>query len=48
MEGKKVLVTSADVYMGPAVVTRFRELGAEVLTSESQLLGQASVDSLVR
>jgi 2-keto-3-deoxy-L-fuconate dehydrogenase len=47
LNGKRVVVTCADIYMGPAVSERFRELGAEVLTSESSLLDQVNVDSLL-
>jgi len=47
MEGKRILVTSAGVYMGPPIVKKFRDLGGEVMTSESPLLDQSSVDALV-
>lgn len=46
-QGKRVLVTYANRYMGPAAAMRFRELGADVIASESPLLDQQSADELV-
>jgi 2-keto-3-deoxy-L-fuconate dehydrogenase len=37
LEGKRVLVTQAAEYMGPAVIELFREHGAEVIADESDL-----------
>lgn len=34
--GKRVLVTSADVYMGPAISKRFEEAGAEVIADNGR------------
>ena len=34
--GKRVLVTSADIYMGPAIVRRFREAGADVVADQGR------------
>lgn len=47
LTGKKVVVTNATGFMGPAIVKRFRELGAEVYASGSRLQDQQSVDELV-
>jgi 2-keto-3-deoxy-L-fuconate dehydrogenase len=47
MKGKKVVVTDAKDYMGPAMVKRFTELGAEVIACETLLRDQKSVDDLV-
>jgi len=44
--GKRVLVTSAAKYMGPAVVELFRNEGATVLASEEKL-DQSAVDRVV-
>jgi 2-keto-3-deoxy-L-fuconate dehydrogenase len=47
MEKKRVLVTCADHYMGPAIEKLFSDEGATVQTSEDLLLDQASVDDLL-
>lgn len=47
-EGKTVLVTTANRYMGPAIVTRFAEEGANVIGSDDRLLDQASVNELAQ
>ena len=47
-ETKKVLVTTANRYMGPAIATRFAEDGANVIRSDDRLLDQTSVDKLVQ
>ena len=44
---KRVLVTTAHRYMGPAIAAGFEQQGAEVIRSEDRLLDQASVDALV-
>lgn len=46
-ENKKVLVTTANRYMGPDVAKRFEEEGAKVIRSDNRLLDQNSVDELV-
>ena len=46
LENKKVLVTTANRYMGPAIATRFEEEGATVFRSDNRLLDQASVDEV--
>lgn len=47
LEGKRVLVTHADRYLGPPVVERFRAEGAEVIADESDLTGPRDADDLV-
>jgi len=47
LEGRRVLVTHADRYMGPAVVDLFRAEGAEVTADEHDLAGAADADDLV-
>lgn len=37
--GTRVLVTSADIYMGPAIGERFRAAGAEVVADNGRYLG---------
>lgn len=37
LEGRRVLVTQATEYMGPAIVARFREAGATIVADESDL-----------
>ncbi len=46
LRGKRVLITSADQYMGPAIIELFRAEGAEIYPSEDQL-DQPVVDKLV-
>lgn len=47
MKGKRVLVTCADRYMGPANVAIFEREGAELITSTDRLLDQQAVDELL-
>ena len=46
LSGKRVLVTSADKYMGPAIIELFQNEGATVFANEEKL-DQAAVDKLV-
>jgi 2-keto-3-deoxy-L-fuconate dehydrogenase len=49
LDGRRVLVTRSEAYMGPAVVERFRAAGAEVLADDRRLdepdAARALVDS---
>lgn len=47
MAGKRVLVTQADDYMGPATVELFREQGAEVIADYRDLTRAGAVEKLV-
>lgn len=47
-EKKKVLVTSADRYMGPAIADLFEQEGADVYRSVDALRDQPSIDELMR
>ncbi|MFT7600806.1 MAG: 2-keto-3-deoxy-L-fuconate dehydrogenase [Acidimicrobiales bacterium] len=47
LEGKRVLVTSADSYMGPPIADLFRAEGAELLTDENKLLDRDDPDQLI-
>ncbi|MEM9256073.1 MAG: SDR family oxidoreductase [Pseudomonadota bacterium] len=47
LEGKRVLLTQADDYMGPATLPLFAEHGAEVIADTSNLTSQAAVEALV-
>lgn len=47
LDGKRVLVTQADDYMGPATIELFREYGAEVIADNSDLTQAGAVDELV-
>ena len=46
--GRRVLVTQADDYMGPAIATRFREAGAEVVAMPGRVTEPGAVDVLLR
>lgn len=46
LAGRRVLVTNADGYMGPATVELFREAGAEVLADTRALTSEAAVRAL--
>jgi len=46
-EGRKVLVTQAGDYMGPPIVERFREEGAEVVAAPGRLTDKLKIDELV-
>jgi 2-keto-3-deoxy-L-fuconate dehydrogenase len=47
LDGKRVLVTRADAYMGPAVVERFGEAGADVIADDRDLTDPDAPDALV-
>jgi 2-keto-3-deoxy-L-fuconate dehydrogenase len=47
LEGKRVLVTQAADYMGPAVVELFNEHGAEVIADESDLTEPGTAQRIV-
>ena len=47
LDGKRVLVTSADRYMGPAICELFAREGAVVNASSVKLYDQPSVDTLL-
>ncbi len=47
LEGKRVLVTQARDYMGPATIALFREHGAEVIADESDLTRPAAAQEAV-
>lgn len=47
LEGKRVLVTSADHYMGPAICELFANEGATVHASKIKLYDQPSIDTLL-
>lgn len=47
LEGRRVLVTHADRYLGPPVVELFEAEGAEVLADEGDLDTAAAVDDLL-
>lgn len=48
LTGKRVLVTQADSFMGPALCTVFRELGAEVIADAHTLLDAHEPERIVR
>lgn len=47
LEGRRVLVTQADDYMGPAIAARFRDEGAEVVAVPGAVGAHAQIDALV-
>jgi NAD(P)-dependent dehydrogenase (short-subunit alcohol dehydrogenase family) len=47
LEGKRVLVTQANDYMGPATIDLFREHGAEVIADDSDLTQPGAVDTII-
>ncbi len=47
LEGRRVLVTQSDDYMGPPIVARFREAGADVTAVPGRLVDAAAIDGLV-
>jgi len=47
LNGKRVLVTQANDYMGPATIELFGEHGAEIITDESDLTRPKAVEELV-
>ena len=48
LSGKRVLITCADQYMGPAISRLFKAEGGHLVTSENPLLDQESVDELIK
>lgn len=48
LEGKRVLVTHADDYMGPPTIELFREHGAEVIDDRTDLSDPADPDAAAR
>jgi 2-keto-3-deoxy-L-fuconate dehydrogenase len=46
-EGRHVLVTQADDYMGPAITDRFRQAGAEVVAVPGRVAERAAIDRLL-
>ncbi len=47
LEGKRVLLTQAEDYMGPATIELFTEHGAEIIADSSDLTQPGAVDELV-
>lgn len=48
LDGKRILVTQADDYMGPATIELFREQGADVIADSSDLTQPGAVEELVK
>ena len=48
LDGKRVLVTQADDYMGPATIELFREHGAIVIADSTDLTQAGAVEALVK
>lgn len=47
LEGKRILVTQANDYMGPATIELFREHGAEVIADETDLTNLSAANQVV-
>jgi NAD(P)-dependent dehydrogenase (short-subunit alcohol dehydrogenase family) len=47
LQGKRVLVTQADDYMGPATIELFREHGAEVIADRTDLTQPSAAQDIV-
>ena len=47
LAGKRVLITQAEEYMGPAISELFSEHGAELVTDTSDLTQPGAVEALV-
>jgi NAD(P)-dependent dehydrogenase (short-subunit alcohol dehydrogenase family) len=47
LEGKRILVTQADEYMGPAITSMFKQHGAEVLADFSDLREPAAARQVI-
>ncbi|MGI9596988.1 MAG: short-chain dehydrogenase, partial [Acidimicrobiales bacterium] len=47
LDGKRILVTSADTYMGPPIVELFTAEGAEVIADNDPLIDPAAPARLV-
>ena len=48
LEGKRVLITQAEDYMGPATAELFAEEGAEVMTDNRDLTEPGACEALIR
>lgn len=48
LQNKRVLVTQASAYMGPAICELFRAEGAEVIADESDLTASGACDNVVQ
>lgn len=48
LEGKRVLLTQADDYMGPDTIEVFREHGAEVIADRSDLTQPGAVEDMIK
>jgi 2-keto-3-deoxy-L-fuconate dehydrogenase len=47
LSGKRILITSADMFMGPDITRFFRSEGADVIADEDPLLGAGDAQALV-
>lgn len=47
LAGKRILITSADTFMGPDITQFFRNEGADVIADESPLLGAGDASALI-
>ena len=47
LQGKRILLTQADDYMGPATIEVFREHGAELIEDRSDLTQPGAVEELI-
>lgn len=48
LSGKRILLTQADIFMGPALIEVLSELGATLITDERPLLDAALPEQIVR
>ncbi|ARJ67434.1 short-chain dehydrogenase [Magnetospirillum sp. ME-1] len=48
LEGKRILLTQADMFMGPALEKVFAELGADVIADTSSLLSAGAPEVLIQ
>jgi len=48
LEGRRVIVTDADDFMGPDVVTLFQEEGAEVIADRRDLTAPSAAENLIK
>ena len=47
LDSKRILVTQAEDYMGPATIDLFREQGAEVIADNADLTRPGAVEELI-
>jgi NAD(P)-dependent dehydrogenase (short-subunit alcohol dehydrogenase family) len=47
LDGKRILVTQADDYMGPAIIDMFRKHGAEVIEDRSDLTDKDAAEKVI-